>query len=386
MDNGYFGWRTVARRQWPLAVVLAGLLAAQLTAWRGMAPSHWWQLPGDVVLCALAVIAPRWPFDVVVTASAAMTVDALALWLPGVPRPDADVIMLATGMALIAIAVRLAPRGRAVGGAALIVVTYFVSTALRHNDAGGTDWARNLGGASAWLLLFGIGVGTGLYFRARDAERRRAEAASVAAAQQAERLALARELHDVVAHYVTGIVVHSQGAQAIAEQNPDAARSVLPIITTSGHEALTAMRRLVGTLRGTEPIPTSRDNGELTDQIRQVANQAGGPVRLTVDLTETVPPELARSVLRLVQESLTNARKHAAGATHVEVEVRTSANTVEVRVTDDGTGAAANPAGGSGGFGLVGMRERVALLGGRFTAGPNPDRGWTVTAELPLRE
>jgi signal transduction histidine kinase len=265
----------------------------------------------------------------------------------------------------------------------LFVVTYLGTSVLRF----GHGWLQgNAAGAAVWLLLMGIGVGTGLYFRARDAERRRAEEASVAAAQQAERLALARELHDVVAHYVTGIVVHSQGAEAIADENPEVARSVLPIITTSGHEALLAMRRLVGTLRGTEPTLASRDNTELAHQIRQVVAQTGGPVQLTVELTEPVPPELAQSVLRLVQESLTNAVKHAAGVTRIEVQVRASGNAVWMRVADDGVGQQANPAGGSGGFGLVGMRERVELLGGIFTAGRNNGRGWTVTAELPLRQ
>jgi signal transduction histidine kinase len=381
VNEGYTGWRALARRQWPLALVLAALLAGQITAWRGMPASQWLQLPGDLIVCATAVISLRRPFDAALVAAFVMAATAGLLWLLGVPRFGADAIMLAAGMALIAIVVRLAPRRRATTGAALVILGYAFSSVVRHD--------RNEPTASSavflvWAIAFGIAVGTGLYFRARDSERRRAEEASVAAAQQAERLALARELHDVVAHYVTGIVVHSQGAQAIADQDPDAARTVLPIITASGHEALAAMRRLVGTLRGTEPTATSRDNDELTDQIRKVADEPGGPVRLTVDLTDQVPPALARSILRLVQESVTNARKHAAGVTRIDVDVRTSGDAVHVRVTDDGTGQLANPAGGSGGFGLVGMRERVELLGGRFDAGPGEVRGWRVSAELPL--
>lgn len=385
MDTGYIGWRSLTRRQWPLAVVLAALLAAQITAFRGENPAQFWQLPVDVVACVLAVLSPRRPFDTAVASSAAMVLSAALLWLTDVPLGSADLITMAADMALIAIVVRQVPRLRATAGTALLVVSYLCSALLRHAGAHNTP-ADNLAGLVFWLLLFGISVVTGLYFRARDSERRRAEAASVAAAQQAERLALARELHDVVAHYVTGIVVHSQGAQAIADQDPDAARSVLPVITASGHEALAAMRRLVGTLRGTEPSTPGRDNDELADQIRKVADQAGGPVHVTIDLTEPVPPELAQSVLRLVQESLTNARKHAAGVTRIDVDVRTTRDAIQVRVADDGTGQHANPAGGSSGFGLVGMRERVELLGGLFTAGPNTSRGWTVSAELPLRD
>ena len=375
----------LARRQWPLALVLALLLAAQMTAWRGMDAQQWTQLPADLIVCALAVISLRRPFDSAVAAGAAMVAGAVALFALGLRFYGGDLIQLAAGMALIAIVVRLAPRRRAVIGAVVIVLGYLFGSMVRHEYDRYTV-AENLAGYGVWLLLFGIGVGTGLYFRARDTERRRAEAASVAAAQQAERLALARELHDVVAHYVTTIVVHSQGAQAIADQDPDAARTVLPVITSSGHEALAAMRRLVGTLRGAEAIPASRDNGELTEQIRGVVGQAGGPVRLAVELTETVPPQLGQSVLRLVQESVTNALKHAAGVSRIDVDVRTTTGAVHVRVADDGTGQQAHPVGGSGGFGLVGMRERVELLGGRFSAGRNGGRGWTVAAELPLHD
>ena len=384
MNDGYLRWPILFRRQWPLALALAGMQALEMWSWRGLHPQMWWQLPGQLVVCALAVLAPRRPFDAVLAAACAIAAHTVLLWTLNVQLPGADVVILAAGMALTAILVRMVSRGRAVFGTLLLVGAYLFSVILRHVEFP-EDTALGIENLTVWLLLFGIAVGTGMYFRARDAERRSAEAASVAAAQQAERLALARELHDVVAHYVTGIVVHSQAAQEIADKDPATAMSVLPIITASGHEALTAMRRLVGTLRGTEPTGANRDNDELTEQIRKLVGQAGGPVRLTVELAEQVPPELAQSVLRLVQESLTNSGKHAAGATRVEVEVRTTGEAVTVRVADDGVGQHANPAGGSGGYGLIGMQERVELLGGQFHAGPSGTRGWAVSAELPLR-
>jgi signal transduction histidine kinase len=384
VDDGYLRWPTLFRRQWPLAIALAGMQALEMVSWRGLAPSQWWQLPGELVVCALAVIAPRRPFDAVLAATCAIAASTVLLWVLGVRVLGADLIVMAASMALTAILVRMVSRGRAVLGTLLVIAAFLFSVILRHGYFA-DDYALGIENFTVWLLLFGIAVGTGMYFRARDSERRGTEAASVAVAQQAERLALARELHDVVAHYVTGIVVHSQAAQAIADKDPDAAMSVLPIITASGHEALTAMRRLVGTLRGTESSGASRDNNELTDQIRKLVGQAGGPVRLTVELTDPVPPELAQSVLRLVQESLTNSGKHAAGATRVDVEVRTTGEAVTVQVADDGVGQHANPAGGSGGYGLIGMRERVELLGGQFHAGPSGNRGWAVSAQLPLR-
>ena len=385
VENRYLGWRALARRQWPLAAALTLLIFLQSVSWRGMDPTMWWLLPGDLIVSVLAVVSPRRPFDAALAAAIAIAGSALLLHGLGLVQISGEVVPLAAAMAMTAILVRQASRGRAVLGTLLLALAWAVTSFLDRQTYAEEEVAGGIANVAAVLLFaFGLGVGTGLYFRARDRERRRSETASVAAAQQAERMALARELHDIVAHYVTGIVVHSQAAEAIADQNPDAARQVLPIITASGHEALAAMRRLVGTLRGTEAVPASRDNNELSAQIHRTVEQVGGPVRLDVQLSEAVPPELGQSVIRLVQESLTNARKHAAGVSRIDVDVRTGDGAVRVRVADDGTGQLSNPAGGSGGFGLVGMRERVELLGGRFSAGPSGSAGWTVVAELPL--
>jgi signal transduction histidine kinase len=174
--------------------------------------------------------------------------------------------------------------------------------------------------------------------------------------------------------------VHAQAGQAV----PAAASEVLPIIARSGNEALVAMRRLVGTLRGSESsAPTA--TSDLEEDVRKVVAESGLAVRLTVSLPSEVPPSLGRSVLRLVQESLTNARKHAEGVSSVDVSVVVSSGEVEIAVLDDGR-ARSTPVGGSGGYGLVGMRERVELLGGRFTAGPRASGGWEVRARVPLGE
>ena len=384
MENRYLGWRELARRQWPLAGALGAIIVLQAVSWRGLEDQGvWWQLPVDLVISVLAVVSPRRPFDAALGISIAVIGSSILLHASGLVRIGGDFVTLAVAMAVTAILVRQAGRTRAVLGTLALVLAWLVPSALDRANYGG-GYSLGLPNLIVSVFFYGVAIGTGLYFRARDRDRRKDEAASVAAAQQAERLALARELHDVVAHYVTGIVVHSQAAEAIADQNPEAARQVLPIITTSGHEALAAMRRLVGTLRGTEAVPTSRDNDELTAQIKRTVEQVGGPVRLDVQLSEAVPPELAQSVIRLVQESLTNARKHAAGVSRIDVDVRTSDGAVRVRVADDGTGQHSSPVGGSGGFGLIGMRERVALLGGSFTAGPTGGSGWTVVAELPL--
>jgi signal transduction histidine kinase len=235
------------------------------------------------------------------------------------------------------------------------------------------------------VAVVGVAVMVGIYLRARDGMRRRALTAAVTDAQRAERVELARELHDVVAHHVTGMVVQAQAAMAVSDNDPLAAHRLLPGIVNSGGDALAAMRRLVGTLRESEPLYTATTdlNADVRAAVDRAA-QAGIPVRLRLELPDSVPQEVGRSVLRLVQESLTNVHKHANAPTDVSVELISTPDGLRLTVRDDGKGGRVVPVGGSGGYGLVGMRERVELLGGLFSAG-EVDGGWQVLAELPLR-
>ncbi|MGW4465198.1 sensor histidine kinase [Micromonospora sp. NPDC004704] len=253
------------------------------------------------------------------------------------------------------------------------------------------------GPGSALLLqasvLLGLAVAAGWSLRRRDNEQSRAMRAAVVAAQQRERVSLARELHDVVAHHIGGMVVQAQAARAVAGTDPGAAARVLPAIEGAGTDALSAMRRMVAALRdsdtnggggGGAPLTQTAD---LTADLRAVTTTpvGGTPVRLAVELVEPVPAEVATSVLRLVQESVTNARRHASGAREIAVGVRTRGGIAQVLVRDDGR-PAGEPNTYGGGYGLVGMRERVQLLGGRFSAGEAPDGGWQVVADVPLRD
>lgn len=199
-------------------------------------------------------------------------------------------------------------------------------------------------------LLLGLAGAVGWSLRARDNERSRAMRAAMAAAQQRERVSLARELHDVVAHHIGGMVVQAQAAQAVAGTDPSAAARVLPTIEVAGTDALSAMRRMVAALRdsdadgaaGAKPLTQTTD---LTADLHAVtATPAGGtPVRLAVDLVEPVPAEVATSVLRLVQESVTNARRHAAGAREIAVGVRAEGGLVQLSVRDDGRPGSRRP-------------------------------------------
>jgi signal transduction histidine kinase len=399
VESTQLGWRALARRQWPLAFALLFFLGGE--TWGGLdgGISRLWQLPGAAIVAVLAVLTPRRPFDAALAATTALLASSLLLKVVDMPTAvpvigGLIVSETAAVMALIAIVVRQAPRLRATTGVVLVLAAVVATQWIRPNyfrhyhpegDYFGPDLAAELISGGVLLLL---SLGTGLYFRSRDRERGRAVEAEVVAAQHAERMALARELHDVVAHYVTSIVVHSQAAEAVLELNPDAAREVLPVITSSGTEALTAMRRLVGTLRGSEPAGSSAvdSTSNLAEDVRALVAQSELPVHVEFDLPDEVPAEFERSVLRLVQESLTNAHKHAAEATRVDVSVSTKNGHVHVVVTDDGHGTRSVPVGGSGGYGLVGMRERVELLGGRFKAGKRPGGGWEMRAELPISQ
>ena len=229
--------------------------------------------------------------------------------------------------------------------------------------------------ALIFLMAGLIAVAGGLLMRMRDRSREALAAAAEERARRDERLDMARELHDVVAHHVTGMLVQAQAALVVGEQDRARAYEMLPRIVEGGTDALGAMRAMVRTLRDNG---TATATSDLTADLHQLVEKSGLPVRTTVELAEDVRPELGRSVLRLVQEALTNTRKHAHDATNVEVDVRLTASAVLLSVVDNGTTRPAH----SGGFGLVGMRERVRELGGRFFAGPTGE-GWLVTAELP---
>ncbi|GGU20061.1 hypothetical protein GCM10010178_10160 [Lentzea flava] len=386
VESTDLNWRLLAKRQWPLALSLTAIALLETNAIT--TGPGWWQVPGVVVICVIAVLAPCRPFDAALALTFAIACTAVYMRLLGVAITPhlfwsgSNISMTGAAMATIAILVREASRARAVVGTVLVLAAMAAAEVLGWPIVAPVaydEWspdAFNYSIAAAVLLI--MAVGTGLYFRARDNERSSQLAASVAAAQNAERMALARELHDVVAHYVTAIVVHAQAGQLSRE----AAEQVLPTIESSGYEALTAMRRLVGTLRDGESAGPAASSS-LVDDVRALAEESGLPVRLSFDLQDAVPQELARSVLRLVQESLTNTQKHAAAVSSVDVSLSSRDGSLFLTVSDDGI-ASGVPVGGSGGYGLVGMRERVELLGGTFSAGRREPTGWTVRAELPL--
>lgn len=242
---------------------------------------------------------------------------------------------------------------------------------------------QNGGYVSELVLLFGAAwlafAVAGFYLRVLD--QRQEELAL--RARQDERISIARELHDMVAHHVTGIVVQAQAARLVAGDRPDAAALALQRIERAGGEALGAMRLMVGTLRD-EAAPADLAPAASLDDLRAMGDPpARGelPVRVTVDdRADALPSEVVASLHRIAREAVTNARRHAVAATGIDVNVRCRNGDVELIVRNDG-GAAGWSAGG---YGLQGMAERAEALGGSFRAGPHPSGGWQVSAELPV--
>ena len=219
--------------------------------------------------------------------------------------------------------------------------------------------------------------------RAARLERERDAQAQIAAA--AERARIARELHDVVAHNVSVMVVQADGASYALDSSPERARQALTAIASTGRQALAEMRRMIGVLRsddgdtGVAPLPGIGQLGELLEQTRA----AGLAVAFTVEgVPAPLPGGLALAAYRIVQESLTNTRKHGGPAASAQVVLRYCEDALVLQITDDGYGAAA--AGDGAGHGLTGMRERVALYNGTLHAGPLPGGGYQVTARLPV--
>ncbi|WP_290055726.1 sensor histidine kinase [Amycolatopsis solani] len=198
-----------------------------------------------------------------------------------------------------------------------------------------------------------------------------------------ERVGLARELHDIVAHHVSAIAVQAQAGRAMAGQRPEAALEVLAAIEGEASRTLAEMRAMVRVLRDEAPAGYAPQPG-VADLVA-LARRAPVPVvdvELPDDLDE-LPPPIDAVVYRLAQEALTNALRHARNASRVEIRVVDGAGTLRLRVTDDGQIDPARPV--DHGFGLLGMTERVQLLGGTLRAGPAPGGGWTVEAELPAK-
>ncbi|WP_431911333.1 sensor histidine kinase [Micromonospora carbonacea] len=294
-------------------------------------------------------------------------------------RESAHLWGLAESVGLLGVVFVLARRAAPLPALAAVAATGLAAAALPLRAEVDAD---HLIIGMAYALLAAGAAATGMYLRLTETARER-QLATVRAEQRAE---FARDLHDFVAHHVTGIVVQAQGARYVAERDPQRAVAALEQIERAGAEAMTAMRRMIGMLRGqggpadvpVTPLAGAADLAELV-----AAFTAAGPVPAHLHADGPLgdlPVEVTTSAYRVVMEALTNVRRHATGARRVDVLVSRTPQWLSVRVADDGRGQR----GGRPGFGLTGLTERVGALGGRLRAGPGVDGGWLVDATLPL--
>ena len=238
----------------------------------------------------------------------------------------------------------------------------------------------------AWF--FGVALGTRteqareLRVRVEAAERDRALAAERATAE--ERSRIARELHDVVAHSVSVMVVQASGVRRLLKDDQEREREALVSVEQIGRQALTEMRRMLGVMRTGEDQPAAlapQPGLQHLDRLIAQVEEAGLPVTLHIEGERPdLSPGVDLSAYRIVQEGLTNALKHAKGA-HADVVIRYIDGLVQLEITDDGVGT---QNGTPGGHGLVGMRERVAVYGGTLEAGPREGGGFVLRAVLPM--
>jgi signal transduction histidine kinase len=319
----------------------------------------------------------------------------------GAGQPVAIATLLAAAYVLYLVTVTTSKQ---TGGTALALALALIAASMITTY---TTQGRSGDGAAipiAFALVIAWIAGYSVRQRRLYADMLRRQAANSAVAE--ERLRIARELHDVIAHSMSVIAVQAGYGQYVIDTSPSDARDALGAIQATSRDALEEMRRMLGVLRQQDamthaalaplaPAPGLANLGRLIDRTSgagiRVALECSGAVR-------AVPAGIDLSAYRIIQEALTNVVKHAGDGAQCEVKLDYGGQAIDIRVTDDGGrplvtavaggaaragGAAITPASGTG-HGIIGMRERVNLCGGEFSAGPLPDNGFQVSARLPL--
>ncbi|MEI5527428.1 sensor histidine kinase [Streptomyces brasiliscabiei] len=307
------------------------------------------------------------PLACVVVAFGTAMALGLASLLGGAPSVGLDTMIYV--LVLVYALVRWGSGREIVTGLAVVAVAAGIGTVA--------DYTGPADVIGVFAVLAAAADGAAFRYRAESWRR------ALDQSRSQERVGLARELHDIVAHHVSAIAVQAQAGQAMAGQRPGAALEALVVIEGEASRTLAEMRAMVRVLRDGAPAECAPQPG-VADLV-SLARRAPVPVvdvELPDDMDE-LPPQVDAAVYRLAQEALTNALRHARNASRVEIRVVESAGRLRLRVTDDGQIDRARSV--NHGFGLLGMTERVQLLGGTLRAGPASEGGWTVDAELPTR-
>ena len=369
-----------SRAEWIPALALGVPLVAEVVIG---GPSNW-TLLASVSLAAATALALMWRIRLpVVTLAVALAAPTIQIELLGV---------VGGGMAYLTVLFAVysvgahGQRRDALIAAALLVALFLSPNELAKIRTGA--WGDVLGPVLSLVIAFGMGrivrsrtrQALASEQRAEQAERDRDERARAAVAE--ERARIARELHDIVAHHVSVMVIQAQAGQRLVGPTHDDAREALTAIETSGRDALVELRRLLEVLRRTSDTAGTGPQPGLAQlpALIATAREAGLPVALHVEgEPATLPAGLDLSAYRIVQEAVTNAIRYA-GKAHTDVLVRYCPDAVELDISDEGTRQTTSAGAGQG---LVGMRERASLYGGVLEAGPRPERGFTVHARLP---
>jgi signal transduction histidine kinase len=390
-----------------VALVVFGLMAGQFIGTRHLLPGQHPTTPQDWLLAAL-IAAPilthrRFPLT-----SLAVCLAAVIAFSAGRPVAYPGLAVFALTFAITLHSSRRVALTALLASAAAMTVSLGLQTAKV--ASAGTWIETELGVAVAWLSAENIrnrrARWAELHARAERLEREHQEEARRAVTQ--ERLRIARELHDVIAHSMSVIAVQSAVGNHVIDTQPQEARHALAAIEATSRSALTEMRRLLGVLRQEgEPVGSLVPAPGLADLSALIAQveDAGLQVRIRVDGQRgTVPPGVDLSAYRVIQEALTNVIKHAASAP-ATVTICYREGSVTVEITDEGPATSAIPAYPASqaapaapaapaasdpparrGCGIIGMRERVAVFGGEFAAGPRPEGGFGVRARFPIPE
>ncbi|MEV7283158.1 histidine kinase [Streptomyces sp. NPDC093252] len=373
-------------RDWALLAVGLGGVALEAT----LSEDVVWR-PVAVVFAVWLCVLPLWrrtrPLAMVTLAFG----PAILLQLVSVVAAPREPVGLATGAVVVVLVYALARwgsgRDMVLGGA----VTLAACTLGTVTDD--TPVAEKAA-AFVFLLLPGVvGAAVRLWVTARERQWDQV--------RSREREQLARELHDTVAHHVSAMVIIAQAGRVLADTDPSAAVEALEGVEEEGARTLEDMRAMVAALRDRGVGAALAPPAGVAD-LERLARTPGGRLRVDLGLDgalDALPPAVDAAVYRIVQESVTNAMRHAVDATEVVVRVTAERHTVRVSVRDNGRRTGRGRAGhglaghgfaghglaghGPAGYGLAGLRERAALLGGTLRAGPRADRGWQVEAELP---
>jgi signal transduction histidine kinase len=337
------------------------------------------------LMCVPLIWRRRWPRSVF----ALLSIVAFVQWLAGINIAAADFTLMVAMYTIAAqCAFRWALAALVVAEGGMVMAVYRLTQQPSPQDTWKSAIPVSIAIGAVWLG--GLYISTrrkytlSLEERARRLERERDAQAEVAAA--AERARIARELHDVIAHSISVMVIQADGAAYTVDADAARAKRAMEAIGATGRQALAEMRRMLGVLResdGQATLAPQPGVEQLTDLVQQIRT-AGLPVDLRVDgdpLSLPTGQELA--IYRIVQEALTNVMKHAGPAATAHVALHYGDRAIEVRIRDDGRGATFSD---GRGHGLVGMRERAAVYGGQVSAEPVPGGGFEVIARLPVKE